>query len=100
MQEPVHATTSRARKLRVPVLPDEEAQIKLLAAAAGLPVAAPGQTGPPAAGHPLPPAPRGTGAHQWRAGPVGRPAEALADGRHAHRCIRRDDDSRCPVENC
>ena len=40
MQEPGHATTRKARHLRVPELPDEEAQIKRLAAAAGLPVAA------------------------------------------------------------
>ena len=40
MEKPVPAATRKARHLRVPVLPAEEAQIKRLAAAAGLPVAA------------------------------------------------------------
>ena len=40
MEKPTPAATRKARHLRVPVLPAEEAQIKRLAAAAGLPVAA------------------------------------------------------------
>ena len=40
MENPAPAATRKARHLRVPVLPAEEAQIKRLAAAAGLPVAA------------------------------------------------------------
>lgn len=40
MEKPAPAATRKARHLRVPVLPAEEAQIKRLAAAAGLPVAA------------------------------------------------------------
>lgn len=40
MEKPIPAATRKARHLRVPVLPAEEAQIKRLAAAAGLPVAA------------------------------------------------------------
>ena len=40
MEKPRTAATRKARHLRVPVLPAEEAQIKRLAAAAGLPVAA------------------------------------------------------------
>lgn len=40
MENPTPAATRKARHLRVPVLPAEEAQIKRLAAAAGLPVAA------------------------------------------------------------
>ena len=40
MEKPASAATRKARHLRVPVLPAEEAQIKRLAAAAGLPVAA------------------------------------------------------------
>ena len=40
MEKPTPAATRKSRHLRVPVLPAEEAQIKRLAAAAGLPVAA------------------------------------------------------------
>ena len=40
MEKPTPAVTRKARHLRVPILPAEEAQIKRLAAAAGLPVAA------------------------------------------------------------
>ena len=40
MENPAPAAARKARHLRVPVLPAEEAQIKRLAAAAGLPVAA------------------------------------------------------------
>jgi len=40
MEKPTPAATRKARHLRVPVLPAEEAQIKRLAAAAGLSVAA------------------------------------------------------------
>ena len=40
MEKPTPAAPRKARHLRVPVLPAEEAQIKRLAAAAGLPVAA------------------------------------------------------------
>lgn len=40
MDESTQTTTRKARQLRVPVLPAEEAQIKRLASAAGLPVAA------------------------------------------------------------
>ena len=40
MENPTPAATRKGRHLRVPVLPAEEAQIKRLAAAAGLPVAA------------------------------------------------------------
>jgi hypothetical protein len=40
MKEETKQPTRKARQLRVPVLPDEEAAIKRMAASAGLPVAA------------------------------------------------------------
>jgi len=40
MEKPVSHVTRKLRQLRVPVLPDEEQEIKRLAAASGLPVAA------------------------------------------------------------